>query len=379
MTRAGAYPPGVSEGRGFSGLRVPTIAAAAALLLALAPPGAQAARWNWSGSGVLDDQRLYRVPDRGTLANRGSIVEWSLKATVDISEKTTVTARMCAGCHGLTVDQACAEVRFRPQVNLEAGRINVPFGDFYQRHDPASDVFMSKPLPYEMGHMIRFQQNHFNLGVLPMPYVDSGASLFGDVWIREKLQIWYGLYGVNGFRSGIPQDFNFIDQWSTTGWTDNNGDVSWGGRIAVAQGPVAVGGSYLRGAYDPQAEFGYDAWGVDGSVRLLGAQLRAEYLERSTDVAVGSDRRSLRKNGFYAQLEAPLRSYLAVVGRVDGLLREGPPLGTDNDETSGIFRWTLGVNVTPAIDYGFRAQYEKWRFTDFSDADVVHLGMVVTY
>ena len=78
-----------------------------------------------------------------------------------------------------------------------------------QRHDPASDAFLSKPLPYAMGHMLRYQVDRFNLGVIPMPYVDNGASVFGDVWIRDALQIWYAAYAVNGFTSGTPRDFTF--------------------------------------------------------------------------------------------------------------------------------------------------------------------------
>jgi len=372
-SRAPSRDPGVSP------LILTVAITAAAMAMVMAPPRADAARWNWSGSGTLDYGRLLSAPGEQALAREGAIVEWSLKATADVSEKTTATVRLCTSCHGLAVDQAYAEIRFRPQANLEAGRITVPFGDFYMRYDPASDVFLSKPLPYEMGHMVRYQKDRFNLGVLPMPYADQGAAFNGNVWIQDRLQIWYGLYGVNGFRSGVPQDFTFMDQTSIAGWSDNNRDVSWGGRLALAQGAVTAGGSYLRGAYDPAAEYDYRVWGVDGSIHALGAQFRAEYLERSTDVFDAGRRQDLKKKGFYAQLEAPAYRYITVVGRFDGLLREGPPLGTDNDAASGITRWTIGVNVAPTTDYALRAQLERWRFTDFTDLHAFHLGVVVTY
>ena len=351
---------------------------AAALLLAGAVP-CLAARWTWSGSGVVDFKGIYRAPEASTLGKHGAIVEWSIKPNVEVSEKVSVTARLCTSCHGLTVDQAYAEVRLRREVSIEAGRINVPFGDYYQRHDPASDALLSKPLPFEMGHMLRYQPTQFNLGVLPMPYVDSGATLFGDVWMGEALQIWYGVFGANGFRSQVAQDFTFMDQVSNAGFEDNNDHLSWGGRLALARGEATAGGSFMRGAYDPKAQYDYDAWGVDGSARLLGFQLRAEYLERDTEVADAGTRRTLMKKGFYGQIESPAWRKLSAAWRIDGLLREGPALGTDNDASSGILRWTLGVALSPGLEYAFRAQYEHWRFTDFADADVVHVGLVVTY
>jgi hypothetical protein len=282
-------------------------------------------------------------------------------------------------CHGITVDQAYGEIRINSLVNIEAGRINVPFGDFYLRHDPANDAFLSKPLPYAMGHMLRFQSDRFNLGVIPIPYVDHGASIFGDVWIRDTVQIWYSGYAVNGFRSSVPRDFAFKSQLGDAGFSDNNDDVAWGGRLALAGGPFTAGTSYLRGEYDPDSKYAYEIWGVDASAYWRGLQLRAEYAERDTKVSENDVRDTLYKKGFYVQLEAPAGQYLALVGRFDGLLREGPSLGTDNDESSGVVRFTAGVNVIPTIHYALRVQYQHWRFTDFDDSDVLHVGVVATY
>ena len=370
-------PKSVPRRRGRSG---PTRLAIVALITLSAASVAEGGRWNWSGSITLDHTTILDAPDdEETLTNTGATVEWSLKTTVDVSDHLTINTRLCTACHGLTVDQAYAEIRLDPKVALEVGRINVPFGDFYLRHDPANDVFLSKPLPYAMGHMLRFQSTRFNLGVVPMPYVDQGAAAFGDVWFRDALQIWYSVYGVNGFRSSLPRDFTFVNQVGTSGLSDNNDDISWGGRLALAQGPLAAGVSYLHGAYDPDAEFDYDVWGIDLSAYARGVQFRGEYLARKTQIRDEGVRGALRKKGFYSQLEVPAGRYLQLVGRFDGLLREGPPLGTVNDETSGVVRWTAGVNVIPTLDYAFRLQYEHWRFTDFPSSNVLHVGTVITY
>ncbi|MEZ4653743.1 MAG: hypothetical protein R3E12_09160 [Candidatus Eisenbacteria bacterium] len=286
---------------------------------------------------------------------------------------------MCTSCHGLAVDQAYAEIRLHPLVNLEAGRINVPFGDYYLRHDPANDVLPSKPLPYAMGHMVRFRADQFNLGVLPMPYSDQGAALSGNVWIRDAIQTWATIYVVNGFRSPVPRDFLFKNQVGDAAFFDNNDQPSWGGRVGLAQEVASLGASYLAGKYDTDAKYGYEARGLDASLLIRGVQLRAEVVARDTDVFNGERKSTLTKTGFYLQSEVPVTRRIQAVGRFDGLLRKGAPLGSDNDESSGIARWTAGVNVSPSIDYTFRFDYEYWRFTDFHDVRVYHLGVVVAY
>jgi hypothetical protein len=353
--------------------------AIAAIALGVLAAAADGARWNWSGSVVVDYKKILDVPDEEPLAKVGVIVEPSVKATVDVSDRITFHGRVCMACHGLTVDQAYGELRLHSLVNFEAGRINVPFGDFYLRHDPAADPFLSKPLPYAMGHMLRFQSDRFNLGAIPIPYVDHGASLYGDHWIRDALQIWYAAYAVNGFKSTLARDFAFKTQLGDAGFSDNNNELAWGTRVALALGPLTAGGSYLRGAYDPDSDYDYDIWGIDASAYWRGLQLRAEYVVRGTEVLEEETRAMLRKKAFYAQLEAPAGRHLELVGRFDGLLREGPPLGTENDASSALLRWTAGINVMPTINHALRFQYEHWRFTDFVNSDALRLGLVVSY
>lgn len=361
--------------------RLPAVVALACALLAGADD-VRAARWTASGSAVLDYKSILDAPeDEPVLTKLGAVAEWSLKMNVDVSERVSASGRLCSACHGITINHAFAEVRLAPLANINAGRIEVPFGDFYLRQDPASDVFLSKPLPYAMGHMLRYQSDRFNLGVVPMPYVDEGAVLFGDVWIRDIWQIWYGVWGVNGFQSGTPRDFTFKDQLSDSGFSDNNDETSWGGRVAVARGAYTVGASFLRGDYDPKGKYDYTVFGFDASAWIRGVQLRGEYVARENHVyLLGSGARGiLRKKGFYLQAESPVVRHAQLVGRLDGLLRQGASLATDNDSSSGIIRWTAGINLVPSIDYSLRFQFERWRFTDFVDTSVLRFGLVTSY
>ena len=354
-------------------------AAAVCLVLGATAETASADRWDWSGSLTLDYKKLLKVDDPEAFGNPGAVVEWAQKVTVDASNEVTLNAKVCSSCHGLTIDQAYAEIRPHRLLNVEVGRINVPFGDFYLRHDPANGTFLSKPLPYAMGHMVR--ETQFNLSVIPMPYVDNGASFFGDVWIKDTNQIWYAVYFVNGFRSGssAPKDFAFKEQTSTEGFNDNNNDLATGARMSFARGSFSLGGSYLRGAYDSASRFDFHAWGVDAAVTVMGVRLRSEYLQRRTDVAgANGGRMDMWKKGFYAQAELPLGARFMGVARLDGLLREGPAVGV-LDESSGIVRATLGLNIMPTVDVGIRTAVEHWRFTDFTDVNVLRLGTVITY
>lgn len=355
------------------------VAALLALLLVL-PPQARAGRWDWSGSIGFDYVNLVGADNPQRIANAGMLIEWAQKVTVDVSDRLAVNAKVCTSCHGFAVDQAYAEIRLHRLANIEAGRINVPFGDYYLRHDPANDVHPSKPLPYAMGGMLRFRNDQFNLSVIPMPYSDQGASLFGDIWIHDATQIWYSIYLVNGFRAPTPRDFSFQAQTDNSGLgSDNNGSLSWGGRVSFARKAVSFGGSYLKGTYDPASRFEYAAWGVDLALEAAGITLRSEYLQRDTDVLAAEELGRLRKRGFYVQVEIPVERRVGIVGLFDGLLREGPSLGTEIDAQSGIVRWSLGLNISPAIQYTFRLAYDHWRFTDFEDTDVWHAGVVVAY
>ena len=90
-----------------------------------------------------------------------------------------------------------------------------------------------------------------NLGVLPMPYVDTGALFYGVKWLGP-IQAWYGLYGVAGLGYGhgaladggvlavwsaVP-DPRFVNRMGKQGFSAEAVEV--GGRGAGAGGPRHV-------------------------------------------------------------------------------------------------------------------------------------------
>ncbi len=117
-------PKSADRDRRRPGPGIPRVAIAVLFATLLSSP-AESARWNWSGAITLDHLNLLDEPVEGEdlVAKSGATVEWSLRTTVDVSDQLTVSTRVCTSCHGVTVDQAYAEIRMHPQFNLEAGRI----------------------------------------------------------------------------------------------------------------------------------------------------------------------------------------------------------------------------------------------------------------
>ena len=91
------------------------------------------------------------------------------------------------------------------------------------------------------------------------------------------------------------------------------------------------------------------------------------------------------KHGAYVELKQPLTSWLDLIGRIDGMYREGnvvvdSPLA----QKSSVLRYTVGTMFT--LEQGLRAKVAA-EFWDFSDVDAagrhtdvtLHAALVGTY
>src|SRR5215212_8775831 len=107
----------------------------------------------------------------------GATVELSLKLNVDLSSSTSASVKVCFACHGFDVGMAYVDLRAAGELRLRVGRMTPSFGAFPQRHDPANHHTSDKPLPYDMGRMLR--RDDWNEGILPAPWVDNGVEIGG--------------------------------------------------------------------------------------------------------------------------------------------------------------------------------------------------------
>jgi hypothetical protein len=323
--------------------------------------------------------------------------ELSLKVAVDVSDRVSANVKLCHGCHGVEVDMAFADLRVVDELNFRVGRFNPAFGDFPLRHDPANHRTSDKPLPYDMGRMLRMRE--FNLGVLPSPYVDQGVEINGTHWFGTKVQLDYATYIVGGLRSGQDDiDLDFIQSRSTY-YIDNNSEPAVGGRLALTMDVAdsflfTLGGSFMTGHQDPQRKRSYQIGGVDFSARIAMIDLRAEYLLRRTEMPVDSPDERFRygpgddgeyddyflKDGFYIEGTLPLTNRLEAVGRFDGLRRRGNvPVNTPLRKESGVLRYTGGINIVFDASVRLKISAEYYDFSDFDDDVGINTGVVAAF
>jgi hypothetical protein len=370
---------------------LPRLAAFAAIVAALAVPRAARAAEGviYSGSAYVDG---WVIPDQkvGKNSPQGIAPMTSLRIGLDVNDETAFTAKACISCHGVDFEQVSLDYQPKSWFNVQFGRISVPFGEFSQRVDPGSYKTASAPLIYDMGRMAFGGRSAMNLGVLPLPYVDTGALVYGVKWIGEKIQVWYGVYGVAGLRGS--NDLDWMSMRSIP-YNDNNRVPAGGGRLALSYssdpgdffGDANLGGSYTAGRYDKDATRNYEIWAIDGTLRFGKLVLRGEYASRKTDLdpaATGYPYALVdtwfEKRGFYGEAEVPLGGYLSAVYRYDELHRTGTPLPGSIAEltsSSSFVRHTGGIVITPAAALYLKLSWELWQTTDFGDFQTYHAGI----
>lgn len=372
----------------------PALALAAGLVLAgvlAARPARAVEGILFSGSVYVDQWGFLEAKEPPAKSSPGSFAPFtSVKVGADVNDNLSFSAKACIGCHGIDMEHVALDYQPRTWMNVQAGRIVVPFGDFSNRVDPSSYRTGSQPLIYDMGRMAFGARTAMNLGVLPMPYVDTGVLVYGVKWLGSRIQAWYGGYGVSGLRGANDLDWMAM---RSIPYNDNNAEPSYGGRVTLSYssdagdfiGDASLGGSYVSGKYDREARLGYEAWAADATFRFAKLVLRGEYAHRKTDLdptatgyPFGLVDPFFTKEGFYAEAEHPLGNYLNVVYRYEELKRTGSPLpGAPAEMTadSRFRRYTGGLVLTPAANVFVKASWEYWDTSDFGRFNTYHAGI----
>lgn len=365
----------------------------------LGPPSASSQEHNFAGS--LQSNYTWVPTDKQArnLSFDGMTTELSLKVAVDFTDNVSANVKLCYTCHGIELGMAFIDMRLFDELNIRVGRFNPAFGDFSLRHDPANHRTSDKPLPYDMGRMLRMRE--FNIGVLPSPYVDQGIEINGTHWFGDAVQFDYAVHLVGGLRAGQnDMDVDYV-QMRSVYYVDNNSEPAVGGRLALTLNLtddvlVTLGGSGTAGHLDPKRQHLYWVAGVDVYLRVGTFDLHAEYLVRRTEFSLGdSPDTTLRygpgkdgkydnfflKDGFYVEGTLPVSSRLELVARFDGLRRIGnlsinSPLKSKN---SSLLRYTAGLNVILEGSVRLKLSGEFYDFTDFKDQVAANLGVAAAF
>jgi hypothetical protein len=359
--------------------------------------GAQELERNFAGSAQLDYLFVPSTLKARGITFDGFTTELAIKLAVDFTEHFSANIKVCYGCHGFETDMAYVDLRVVDQINFRIGRMNPAFGDFLLRHDPANHRANSKPLPYDMGRMLRLRE--WNMSILPAPYVDNGLEINGTQWFGDDVQIDYAGYVVSGFKAGNDAlDFDFVlSRSGSLYYVDNNSEPAGGGRLALTVNfsdfvSGTLGVSFMYGHYDPAADLEYHIAGADLYLRFDELAIRVEYLLRRTEFAVGSDPEQrfryefdpqdnfFIKDGFYAEAEYPFTDWLEVFYRIDGMRRVGNvPVSSPLRSTSAILRNTVGANLVVERGLRIKLSGEYWDFTDFDDEVAIHAGVTANF
>ena len=357
-------------------------------LLGAPAAGAAADGVIYSGSAYVE---YWGIPDRAVASHAPQSVApaASIKISKDVSDDVVFSAKACVGCHGIDAEHVSLDWQPKAWFNVQFGRIAVPFGDFSNRVDPGSYRTASPPLIYDMGRMAYGSRSAMNLGVLPLPYVDTGVLLYGVRWLGDRVQLWYGIYGVSGLRGSNDLDWMAM---RSVPYSDNNRVPAGGARITLTYSPdpgafvgdASFGGSYTGGRYDRDATREYHAWAADATLRFGKLVLRGEYASRRTDLDPAATYPYalvdawFTKEGFYGEAEAPVGGHLSAVYRYEELRRSGTPLpgavaGLSKD--SKFVRHTGGLVVTPASALYVKLSWELWQTSDFGEFHTYHAGI----
>jgi hypothetical protein len=347
---------------------------------------------------VYEDKENKEPEKDGNLRDRvfaGFVTELSAKLAVDFDQHISTNVKLCYGCHGFEVDMAYVDLTAFDELRFRVGRFNPSFGEFPLRHDPANHRTVDKPLPYDMGRMIRMRE--WNEGVLPAPYVDNGVEVGGTHWFGYTFQIDYAAYAVGGLRAdGDAQDVDF-QQSRTTYYVDNNTRPSGGGRLALtldladAETTFTLGGSGMYGLYDKDAKLSYLLGGTDFYARIKSFELRAEYLFRRTEMSLGDDPEArfkygpdkngkydkyMMKEGYYVEALWPVLPRMELVGRWDGLMRTGNVVKTSPlRKHSTVQRYTIGTDISVGHGVRVKLDVEYYDFSDFHDEIAATIGV----
>lgn len=349
---------------------------------------------NFAGSVQIDYLALPTERVGRDSALDGGTVELSLKLTQDFGHDVTSSVKMCVACHGLEVGMAYFDIRLADEANLRVGRFTPAFGSFPLRHDPANHRTSDKPLPYDMGRMVHLRD--WNEGVLPAPWVDNGIELNGTHFLRDG-QLDYAVYAIGGPK-GAADGFDFDYTLSRSGeryYVDNNSRPSLGARVSATMelsdtSTLTAGGSGMVGHYDPDARLGFAIAGADLVLRRDRTFVRAEYLIRWTEMALGDDPASRFKygpgadgtyadfsvrDGFYVEAEQPI-GRVELIARWDGLRRRGNVAATSQLRSeSAVLRYTLGAAIRVRGGLRIKTSAELYDFSDFDDELALHLGL----
>ncbi len=335
----------------------------------------------------------YRFTDiDGTQANTFLVDDANLRFVYRFSEQ--VTARYYT-------DGSLAEVEYHHSdlLQLNAGRIVVPFGQFNPRSFPDTFDTLTRPLLYLSDSDIVQTPENMPSPVFRTIYTDTGIALSGNRW-GESNQLSYAVFVTNGL-------VGTTDLGQSAGFRDNNDNKQVGVRLAYLiasweRTRLGFGGSWMTGKYDAGDRLSYRMYGADFVLvvdRLFlrnegSLTVRGEYVYAPREIlvpTVGDPTLFLnsenRTEGAYLLVEARLDARWMLYAEGDWLAQKAPFLtngAVDPADTSPVYsqiwRASFGVVYKFRLGIVWKLEYSYWDFDrDAPDAHVLATQVVIPF
>ncbi len=391
------------------------------VLTTIAAPRAEARGWDWAGVASFQAFTGEGYPE-GFVENDIQLDVIHVKVNADLTDRFYVTVQPCITHVGssFSIIQGMLGVNLFGPLNIEIGRVLIPFGRVNYLAEPNNQPSLTRPYMY-MGHCIPDLpvRPSFARPMAGTFWSDLGIVYYGSAWPSDYTQLWWALWVGNGQFGSNDVEW----QQPYRPFSDNNDSKSYGARVVFTQelggedsppGMISVAGSFTGGKYDDFDEL-YDwAAGADMQIDVGHLTIAGEYIHRSTNFWGTSAKDpqetvfdNYRTEAFYAWARITLprkMAFLSLFGRIEGMWRIGPDwvgstsssLDPDDlgDRTNRLLRYTFGIplqlNAWIAVKPEFwYADYEhdlEGAFTDLAvledaDRDVyrVAVGLDVTF
>ncbi|MHC4548779.1 MAG: hypothetical protein ACYTEZ_08365 [Planctomycetota bacterium] len=267
-------------------------------------------------------------------------------------------------------------------LQLNVGRIVVPFGQFNPRSFPDTFDTLSRPLLY-LGDADIFQTpENSPSAVFRTIYSDTGIVASGNWW-REGNQLYYAVFVTNGL-------VGTTDLGSGASFRDNNDNKQLGARVTYTlaswweRARLGFGLSWMTGKYDDANRLSYRMYGADVVLvidRLFrggegSITVRGEYVYAPREIlvpTVGDPTLFLnsenRTQGAYLLVETRIDARWMVYIEGDWLAQKAPLLsGGAVDPAnaalvhSRVRRISVGLVYKFSLGIVWKVEYAYWGF-----------------
>ena len=335
----------------------------------------------------------YRFTDvGGSEANTFLVDDAYLRFVYRFSEQ--VTARYYT-------DGSLAEIEYHHNdlLQVNGGRVVVPFGQFNPRSFPDTFDTLSRPLLYLSDSDIIQSPENSPSPVFRTIYTDTGVVLSGNKWFEEN-QLSYAAFVTNGL-------VGTTDLGQSAAFRDNNDNKQVGARLTCLFAPfertrLGFGASWMTGKYDADDRLSYRMYGADFVLVIDGLfagsegsiTVRGEYVYAPREILVPTQgdptlffNGENETEGAYLLVEVRLNARWMVYTEGDWLAQRAPLLtngAVDPADTGSVYSqiWRASVGVVYKFRLGivWKAEYSYWDYgRGAPDANVLATQVVIPF